>query len=371
MSSEKRIIVFCSYSDEDRSFLERLEKHLKSLERTGSALVWHKHKITAGQEHRREIENQIKEANIILLLISSNFISSDDCYAGDLVKALDRYHVEKIPVIPILLKPCTWDDLAFSQFQVLPRNGIAVSMCKNRDQAFTEIVKEIKKVVQELHLYGDGYMEPLPLKTVNKPPVLSSQSLNTPQRTRASQRTTSTTQKNGRNGRNKQRNEHTGVMADPATISPNKSMKKIYSISMGSTIQKFLQYFFGNLSMQAFNKRCKRWKGKSALLLFIFALIDLFFLPYAVYQHSHSQYVTGAIAILSFSLFGVGVFNEDNAIGIPVALLYFPLWIIIGIGYLNSNLGLGLSQQGLFFLALLLTFGRLLLFLWRSPLGQR
>src|SRR6266566_7391956 len=225
MSSEKRIIVFCSYSDEDRSFLERLEKHLKSLERTGSALVWHKHKITAGQEHRREIENQIKEANIILLLISSNFISSDDCYAGDLVKALDRYHVEKIPVIPILLKPCTWDDLAFSQFQVLPRNGIAVSMCKNRDQAFTEIVKEIKKVVQELHLYGDGYMEPLPLKTVNKPPVLSSQSLNTPQRTRASQRTTSTTQKNGRNGRNKQRNEHTGVMADPATISPNKSMK--------------------------------------------------------------------------------------------------------------------------------------------------
>jgi len=90
-----------------------------------------------------------------------------------------------------------------------------------------------------------------------------------------------------------------------------------------------------------------------------------------VYQHSHSQYLTAAIAILSLLLFGTGVSNQDNAIGIPVALLYFILWIFIGIVYLNSNLGLGLSQQGLFFLILFLTFGRLLLFIWRSPFGQR
>ena len=103
MSSDDRINVFCSYSDEERSDLERLEKHLKSLERMGSVLVWHKHKITAGQEHRREIDNQIKAAHIILLLISSNFISSDDCYAGELVNALNRHHDENIPVIPARL----------------------------------------------------------------------------------------------------------------------------------------------------------------------------------------------------------------------------------------------------------------------------
>ncbi len=371
MSSEKRIIVFCSYSDEDRSDLERLEKHLKSLERMGSVLVWHKHKITAGQEHRREIDNQIKAARIILLLISSNFISSDDCYASDLVKALDRYHDEKIPVIPILLKPCTWDELSFSQLQVLPRNRVPVTLWKNRDLAFTEIVEEIKKVVQELHLYGDGYMEQLPMKSANKPPMSSSQSLYTPQRTRASQRTTNPTQKNGGTGTNTQRNALTGVVANPANIRSRKSMPQNHPISIGSTIQKFLAYFFGNLSFQAFNKRCKRWKGNSAILLFVFALIDLFFLPYAVYQHSHSQYLTAAIAILSLLLFGTGVSNQDNAIGIPVALLYFILWIFIGIVYLNSNLGLGLSQQGLFFLILFLTFGRLLLFIWRSPFGQR
>lgn len=362
----EEIKVFCSYSDEDRPFQERLEKHLKSLERIGSVLVWDKHKITAGQERRREIDNQIKAARIILLLISSNFISSDDCYAGDFVKALERYQDGKIRVIPILLKPCTWDELAFSPFQVLPRNRVPVSLWKSRDLAFTEIVEEIKTVVQELHQYGDGYMEPLPMKLANKPPTLSNQSLYTPLRTREPQKITNVPQKKEGTGSTRQRN--TFKTEASASVKP---MPQSHPISLGSTIQKFLSYFFGSVSVQAFNRRCKRWKGKSAILLFVFALLDLFLLPYATYQHTHSQYVTGGIIILSLFLFFVGVFNEDNAIGIPVALLYFPLWIVIGVWYLNSDLSLGMSQQASFFLVFFTTFGRLLLFLWRSPFGQR
>src|SRR2546427_8914186 len=85
-----RIQVFCSYSDEDRRFQEKLERHLTSLVREGSVLVWDKHKIQPGQEHQREIDAQLEQARLILLLISSNFISSDDCYARDLVQALQR-----------------------------------------------------------------------------------------------------------------------------------------------------------------------------------------------------------------------------------------------------------------------------------------
>lgn len=103
----------------------------------------------------------------------------------------------------------------------------------------------------------------------------------------------------------------------------------------------------------------------------MFALLDLFLLPYGVYQRTHSQYLTGGIAILSLFLFFIGVFNEDNAIGIPVALIYFPLWIAMGMWYLNSYLVLGLSQQAIFFLVFVTIIGRLLLFLWRSPFGQR
>ncbi len=395
MSSEGRAVikVFCSYSDEDRPFQERLEKHLTSLVRVGSVLVWDKHKVKPGQEHRREIDEQLmhidelmrpsraqscphlifilhKQARLILLLISSNFISSDDCYASDLVKALQRYQDDKIRVIPILLKPCTWDELAFSPFQVLPRNRVPVSLWKNRDLAFTHIVEEIKTVVQELLQYGDGYIEPLPMKPVSRAPTVSSQAPLMPQRTRTPQGTNATQKKDG-TGSNKQRNTLKAEAIKPTTMRSLKSMPKSHPISLGSTIWKFLTSFFSNISGRAFRVRCKRWKGNSALLLVLFALLDIFLLPYTVYQRSHSPKLTGAIGVLSLLLFSLGVFNEDNVIGVPVALIYFPIWLAMGIWYLNSYLGLGLSQLAIFLLIFITTIGRLLLFLWRSPFGSR
>ncbi len=372
MSSEERAVirVFCSYSDEDRPFQERLEKHLTSLVRVGSVLVWDKHKIKAGQEHQREIDDQWKQARLILLLISSNFISSDDCYAGDLVRALQRYHDERIRIIPILLKPCTWDELAFSSLQVLPRNRVPVSLWKNRDLAFTHIVEEIKKVVQELHQYGDGYIEPLPIKPASRVPTVSSQATLTPQRTRTPQGTNAT-QKKEETGSNTQRNTLKAEATKPTNMRYIKSIPQSHPISLGSTIRKFLTFFLSNLSGRAFRVRCKRWKGNSALLLVLFALLDIFLLPYTVYQGSHSPKLTGAIGVLSLFLFSLGVFNEDNAIGVPVALIYFSIWIVMGIWYLNSYLGLGLSQLAIFLLIFFTTIGRLLLFLWRSPFGSR
>ncbi len=376
MSSEQQevINVFCSYSDADRADLNKLENHLASLERTGSIRFLGKHKIIAGQEHQREIDAQIDQARLILLLISSNFISSDDCYAGDLVKALQRRHKNNVVVIPILLKPCTWDDLAFSSFQVLPRNQVPVSSWRKRDEAFNHIVKEIKLVVNDLRVSrpstSNGYMEPLQPKPGLNDPPRSSQSQAASQRSRITQATRRTQSQRGTRDR-----EETNILREEATRPTYtkyvKAIPRRRSISIGSTLGRFLKFFFGNLSGHAFERRCKRWKGNSALLLFLFALIDLFLLPYAVYLRTHAQNITGVIGGLSLLLFLVGVFNEENAIGLPTALIYFPIWIAMIEWYFNSYLGFGLSQLFLLILIFIMTIGRLLLFLWRSPFGQR
>jgi hypothetical protein len=372
MASEKHteIHVFCSYSEDDRSFQEKLERHLASLVREGSVLVWGKHKIRAGQEHQLEIDAQLKQARLILLLISSNFISSDDCYAGDLMKALQRRHDENVCVIPILLKPCTWDGLAFSNLQILPRNGKPVSLWPNQDKAFTHIVEEIKLVVKDLHKYGATYMEPLQPKPGVSAPSRSSQSPTASQRSRIPQAASRRQTPRGTKGKNQ-----TNILMEEAILPAKpkyvKPLPRSRFPSVGSTLASFLTFFFANLSGHAFERRCKRWKGNSAFLLFFFALIDLFLLPYIVYLRSHAQNVTGAIGLLSLLLFLIGVFNEENAIGLPIALIYFPIWIAMGEWYLNGYMGVGLSQLFLLILILLMTLGRLLLFLWRSPFEKR
>lgn len=372
MASEKRAVikVFCSYSEEDRRFQEKLESHLTSLVREGSVLVWDKHKVRSGQEHQREIDAQLQQARLILLLISSNFISSDDCYAGDLMKALQRRHDDNVCVLPILLKPCTWDDLAFSNLQILPRNHVPVSLWRDKDEAFTHIVEEIKQVVKDLRRYGDAYMEPLQPKPGLSVPSRSSRSHAASHRNRITQATSRIQSQRGTRDR-----KQTNILREEATLPTNtkyvKAIPRSRSISVGGTLGRFLKFFFGNLSGHAFERRCKRWKGNSALLLFLFALIDLFLLPYAVYLRTHAQNVTGVIGGLTLLLFLIGVFNEENAIGLPTALIYFPVWIAMVEWYFNSYLGFGLSQLFLLILIFIMTIGRLLLFLWRSPFGQR
>src|SRR6266699_1163705 len=249
MASEKpaEIRIFCSYSDEDRSLQEGLEKHLSSLVRGGGVVTWNKHKVTAGQERQREIDNQLKRADLILLLISSNFISSDDCYAGDLVNALQRYHVDRIRVIPILLRPCTWDALAFSSLQVLPRSLLPVTQWSNRDAAFTQIVGEIKAVIQELRLLRSGYMEPLQPNPLQKARIENSQLTPMHQRTTTATQRTHTTHRRERT----QTNQQSNTLADEVTMPVNarrlKALPKTHSISLGSTIRQFLLFFFDNL----------------------------------------------------------------------------------------------------------------------------
>ncbi|MFL5654986.1 MAG: toll/interleukin-1 receptor domain-containing protein [Ktedonobacteraceae bacterium] len=373
MASEKqaKIRIFCSYSDKDRFLQERLENHLSSLEREGSVLTWNKHKIKAGQEHQREIDNQLKRADLILLLISSNFISSDDCYARDLAMALQRHEKDRIRVIPILLKPCTWDGLEFSAFQVLPRNGIAVTQWANRDAAFTHIVEEIKTVVQELHLFRSGYMEPLRPNPLHKARIENSQVTSTRQRTTNATQRTQTTQRRERTPINQQSNTLAEEGIIPVKARRLKALPKAHSISIGDAIQEFLLFFVGNLSGHAFKKRCYRWKGKSAFLLVVFVLLDLGLLPFAVYQQSHSVILTVALEAFSLFLFSLGVSNEENAVGVIMALAYIVIWVGIDLWYLSNHPSLSSSQLSILSVILAATIFRLLLFLWRTPFGQR
>jgi TIR domain len=93
-------ILFC-YAREDELFLNQLKAHLKPLQRRGLIEVWHDRDISAGMEWEREISQHLNTAQIILLLISPDFMNSDYCYGVEMKRALERHERKEAQVIPI------------------------------------------------------------------------------------------------------------------------------------------------------------------------------------------------------------------------------------------------------------------------------
>ena len=149
-SQPNSIELFYSYSHTDEELRDQLENHLSILKWQRVITNWHDRKIGAGTEWEGQIDEHLNSAQIILLLISSDFISSPYCYDVEMGRAMERHEANEARVIPILLRPVYWKIAPFAKLNALPTDGKAVTSWDNQDEAFLDIVEGISKVVDEL-----------------------------------------------------------------------------------------------------------------------------------------------------------------------------------------------------------------------------
>src|SRR5258708_35809743 len=127
------IRVFISYAHEDTLLRLELDKHLSILQQQGLIQEWHDNNISAGTEWEHEINSHLDTAQIILLLVSANFLSSQYCSSIELKRALQKHREGSARLIPILLRPVDWQGTPFSHLQVLPAMSKPVSSWKGLD----------------------------------------------------------------------------------------------------------------------------------------------------------------------------------------------------------------------------------------------
>lgn len=144
------IEVFFSYSRKDKELRDELDTHLALLKRRGIT-TWHDCQIVAGSEWEEEINRRIKTADIILLLISSDFIASNYCYEKELPDILKRHEAREVYVIPVLLRPVAgWRQSPFAKLQICPAGGLPVTQWKDKDTAFVDVADSIEEAVNQL-----------------------------------------------------------------------------------------------------------------------------------------------------------------------------------------------------------------------------
>src|SRR5262249_45109448 len=83
--------LFYSYASADEHLRERLDVHLKVLERQGLIAPWHQRCLLPGSDTRAETNRHLDEADVILLLVSADFLASNECWDEQMKRALERH----------------------------------------------------------------------------------------------------------------------------------------------------------------------------------------------------------------------------------------------------------------------------------------
>ena len=144
--------VFISYAHKDLKFLEELKKHLEPLRRQGFIRTWSDADITAGAEWKKAIDEHLDKAQVFLLLVSPDFMASDDCYNIEMAQAVERHNHGVARVIPIILRTTdNWTEAPFGKLQALPEGAKPIKRWHDRDEAFVRVTKGIREAIKQLN----------------------------------------------------------------------------------------------------------------------------------------------------------------------------------------------------------------------------
>lgn len=147
-SAKSPIDVFFSYASRDEDLRPKLETHLDALKRQGVIRSYAGIPLGGGRERREIAAQKIREARVILLLVSSDFLHAESWYTQELRDAIARNEAGDCRVIPVILRPCAWKKSPLGKLAPLPSRARPVTSYLNQSEAFTEIAKGIRGAVE-------------------------------------------------------------------------------------------------------------------------------------------------------------------------------------------------------------------------------
>lgn len=147
--------MFISYSHADISHLELFKKHLATLRRNNELSVWYDKELIAGDILDIEIARNLNNSDIVVFLISVDFLSSFYCYEKELKSVIDQLENSQQRIVPIIVRDCDWHDNLINTFKCITFNDKPIAASSNPDTAWLSVIREIRKVLQSLKDLSD------------------------------------------------------------------------------------------------------------------------------------------------------------------------------------------------------------------------
>jgi hypothetical protein len=152
--------VFYSYAPADTDLQAKLAGHLRILERRGRIQGYSQRDVGAGEDWRGQVDAALEQADLVLLLVSADFLASDYCWGFELTRAMERHVRGEARVIPVILRSCAWraapetaperGPAAFARLDPLPRGGAPIMEARSVDAAMQEVAEAIEAAAAEV-----------------------------------------------------------------------------------------------------------------------------------------------------------------------------------------------------------------------------
>lgn len=147
-SKREKRKLYIAYAEEDLEFAIRLESFLKPLKDKGEVETLLKQGIPFGQDIDQAIQAAIEEADVILPILSTDFLANDKLMDQELEAAFEQQKKKETTIIPIIAKACDWkSNDALAKLAPLPLNGVPITSqsWNTVDDAFLHIIKYLKR----------------------------------------------------------------------------------------------------------------------------------------------------------------------------------------------------------------------------------
>jgi hypothetical protein len=144
---ENPLSVFVSYAHEDEQFRDKLSRHMSTVQDLGLVRTWHDRLISPGTDWDTDINNAIYSADIMILLVSSDFVASGYIRSIELARAFERLATGAVTVIPVLVRTVDLVGSRLSTLQWLPTGGKPIKSWNDEDEAYADVVAGIRRAV--------------------------------------------------------------------------------------------------------------------------------------------------------------------------------------------------------------------------------
>ncbi|WP_437948013.1 tetratricopeptide repeat protein [Sorangium sp. So ce296] len=142
--------LFISAVPKDVALRDELDVCLKPHERGGRIDVWHEGRVGAGDASAAEARARLEAADIVVLLVSPDFLASDRHHHEEAARALARSAAGEVVVVPVPVRHCDWSWTGFGRLKPLPAGGRPVNAWPDRDEPWNEVTRGLLEVADQV-----------------------------------------------------------------------------------------------------------------------------------------------------------------------------------------------------------------------------